>query len=235
MTTHYPLFPSTRAPENVRPLPQRSRRRGSAMILKRLLDVAVSAVLLMLLSPVLLIVAGLVLAGLGAPVLFRQWRPGLGGRPFILFKFRTMTIDPRSDGERMTRLGSFLRSASLDELPQLWNVLRGDMSLVGPRPLLMEYLPRYSPLQARRHEMEPGITGWAQVNGRNTVSWDERFRMDVWYIDHWSIGLDLKILLLTVGRVLRRSGVRAPGEVTMTEFLGTSAQAGSQDLPNGCD
>ncbi|HLY75205.1 MAG TPA: sugar transferase [Planctomycetota bacterium] len=199
------------------------------------MDVAVSAVLLILLSPVLLIVAGLVLAGLGAPVLFRQWRPGRDGRPFTLFKFRTMTIGPRSDGERMTRLGSFLRSASLDELPQLWNVLRGDMSLVGPRPLLMEYLPRYSLQQARRHEMKPGITGWAQVNGRNTVCWDERFRLDVWYIDHWSLGLDFKILLLTIGRVLRRSGVKAPGEVTMTEFLGTPAEEGTRDLPKSCD
>ncbi|HEV3028517.1 MAG TPA: sugar transferase [Planctomycetota bacterium] len=205
-----------------------------SLLLKRVLDVAVSLVLLILLSPLLVLLAGLVLAVLGPPVLFRQWRPGLGGKPFLLAKFRTMKLGQFADGERMTRLGSFLRSASLDELPQLWNVLRGDMSLVGPRPLMMQYLPRYSPQQARRHEMRPGITGWAQVNGRNAIGWDERFRMDVWYIDHWSFGLDVKILLLTARRVLSRSGVRAPGEATMTEFLGNPARSESTDLPRGC-
>ena len=221
MNTESSLAPSVRAPEEAQS--GHVRRRSGLLFLKRIFDMTVAAVLLILLSPVLLIVALLVLAGLGTPILFRQWRPGLRGKPFVLYKFRTMKAGSLPDGERMTRLGSFLRSASLDELPQLWNVLRGDMSLVGPRPLMMEYLPRYSAEQARRHEMRPGITGWAQVNGRNTVGWDERFRMDVWYIDQWSPGLDFKILLLTVKRVVSRSGVRAPGEATMTEFLGNPA------------
>src|SRR5579862_6571702 len=151
------FFPATKAPDRLRSISEPARRRRGALLFKRLLDVAVSAALLILFSPVLLIVAGVVLAGLGAPVLFRQWRPGLRGKPFILFKFRTMKNGQLADGERMTRLGSFLRSSSLDELPQLWNVLRGEMSLVGPRPLMMEYLPRYSPEQARRHEMRTGI------------------------------------------------------------------------------
>jgi len=218
MKTDYPLLPAVRAPESATPPPV--RRRPRTLPVKRILDVMAAGILLILLSPVILITAVVVLAGLGAPVLFRQWRPGRGGKPFVLYKFRTMKAGLLSDGERMTRLGAVLRSLSLDELPQLWNVLRGDMSLVGPRPLMMEYLPRYSPEQARRHEMRPGITGWAQVNGRNTVGWTERFRMDVWYIDHWSLFLDFKILLLTVKRVLSRSGVRAPGEATMTEFQG---------------
>jgi len=229
MNTDTSLAPSVRAPEGVRPDPV--RRRPWTLALKRILDVSVALVLLILFSPVLLIVAGLVLVGLGTPILFRQWRPGLRGKPFVLYKFRTMKAGTLSDAERMTRLGGFLRSASLDELPQLWNVLRGDMSLVGPRPLMMEYLPRYSPEQARRHEQRPGITGWAQVNGRNTVGWDERFRMDVWYIDHWSMTLDFKILLLTVKRVLSRSGVRAPGEATMTEFLGSTASERVSEQP----
>lgn len=192
---------------------------------KRIVDIAVSAVLLILFSPVIAATALLVRLGLGSPVLFRQTRPGRGGSPFILFKFRTMKTGDGSDGERLTTLGRKIRSLSLDELPQLWNVLRGDMSLVGPRPLLMQYLPRYSPEQARRHEMRPGITGWAQINGRNTVAWDERFRMDVWYIDHWSLSLDVKILFKTAHRVLSRSGVTAPGEATMTEFMGNPAPA----------
>jgi lipopolysaccharide/colanic/teichoic acid biosynthesis glycosyltransferase len=190
---------------------------------KRAFDIAVSAALLLLFLPVIAGVALVVRIGLGSPVLFRQQRPGLGGRPFTLFKFRTMKTGSGSDGARLTGLGSKIRSCSLDELPQLWNVFIGDMSLVGPRPLLMQYLPRYSPQQARRHEMKPGITGWAQVNGRNTVGWQERFRMDVWYVDHWSPLLDLKILFMTAGRVLRRSGVTAPGEATMTEFMGDPA------------
>lgn len=198
------------------------RRRAIGMLLKRLIDVAASAVLLILLSPLLLLVAVLIRLGLGKPVLFRQQRPGLNGKPFFLLKFRTMKSGEGSDAARLTRLGSLIRSCSLDELPQLWNVLRGDMSLIGPRPLLMQYLGRYSPEQARRHEMKPGITGWAQVHGRNFLDWPERFRLDVWYVDHWSPGLDFRILLITVGKVLSRSGIRAPGEATMTEFMGNS-------------
>lgn len=200
-------------------------RRTAGLLVKRTFDIAVAATLLLLFSPVLAVVVLVVLGGLGSPVFFRQWRPGLRGKPFLLYKFRTMKVGDGSDGERLTRLGSFLRSASLDELPQLWNVFRGDMSLVGPRPLLMEYLPRYSPDQARRHEMRPGVTGWAQVHGRNTVGWTDRFRMDVWYVDHWSLLLDFRILLMTVGRVVSRSGVRAPGAATMTQFLGNAPSA----------
>lgn len=204
--------------------PEVPRRRRSAvgLGLKRIADAVAAAVLLVLLSPLLLVLAILIRIGLGRPVLFRQQRPGLDGRPFFLFKFRTMKDGDEPDAERMTPLGNFIRSCSLDELPQLWNVLRGDMSLIGPRPLLMQYLPRYSPEQARRHEMKPGITGWAQVHGRNFLDWQERFRLDVWYVDHWSPGLDFRILLKTVGKVLSRSGIRAPGEATMTEFMGNT-------------
>jgi lipopolysaccharide/colanic/teichoic acid biosynthesis glycosyltransferase len=164
---------------------------------------------------------------LGSPVFFRQTRPGLHGRPFEMVKFRTMT-DARgddgnllSDAERLTAFGRFLRASSLDELPELWNVLKGDMSLVGPRPLLMEYLPLYSPEQARRHEVRPGITGWAQVNGRNALSWDDKFKLDVWYVDHRSLWLDVKILWLTVKKVLVREGISAAGEATMSKFTGS--------------
>ena len=179
-------------------------------------------------APVFLIVAAAVAVDLGTPVLFRQRRPGLGGRPFILVKFRTMrdAVDanghPRPDAERLTRFGRFLRSSSLDELPELWNVLRGEMSLVGPRPLLMEYLPLYSPEQARRHEVRPGVTGWAQVNGRNALGWAERFALDVWYVDHRSFWLDLKICWLTVLRVVRREGISQAGQATMEPFRGTT-------------
>jgi len=219
MNTDVPLRAT---PDLATPVPLPRVRARSGLLVKRALDVVVAFTVLLIFSPILLIVGLLVLARLGVPVFFRQWRPGLRGKPFLLYKFRTMKLGPGTDGDRMTRLGNLLRSTSLDELPQLWNVLRGDMSLVGPRPLMMEYLPRYSREQARRHDMKPGITGWAQVNGRNTVDWDERFRMDVWYIDHWSLALDFKILLRTVGRVLSRSGVSAPGAATMTEFLGSS-------------
>jgi lipopolysaccharide/colanic/teichoic acid biosynthesis glycosyltransferase len=166
---------------------------------------------------------------LGSPALFRQVRPGLHGRPFMMVKFRTMTDERGADGEllpdaqRLTAFGRFLRASSLDELPELWNVLRGEMSLVGPRPLLMEYLPLYSPEQARRHEVRPGITGWAQVNGRNAVSWDERFKLDVWYVDHRSLWLDLRILWLTVRKVLVREGISAQGEATMSRFTGNKS------------
>jgi sugar transferase EpsL len=193
---------------------------------KRLGDVVVSALLLVLLSPVLAVVAVLVRAKMGSPVLFRQRRPGRDGRPFTVLKFRTMLAAPEgssveavtSDALRITPLGRFLRSTSLDELPELWNVLVGDMSLVGPRPLLSEYLGRYNETQARRHEVRPGITGWAQVNGRNATSWEERFDMDVYYVDHRSLGLDLRIVWMTIATVLRREGISAEGSATMEPF-----------------
>jgi lipopolysaccharide/colanic/teichoic acid biosynthesis glycosyltransferase len=202
---------------------------------KRTLDVVLSAGGLLLLAPVLAATALAVRLAIGSPVLFRQRRPGLHGRPFTLLKFRTMrdAVDaegnPLPDDARMTRLGHFLRSTSLDELPELWNVLRGEMSLVGPRPLLMEYLPLYTPEQARRHEVRPGITGWAQVNGRNAISWEEKFRLDVWYVDHRSLRLDLKILLLTLKQVFRREGISQEGRATMERFRGTSYDGAKND------
>jgi lipopolysaccharide/colanic/teichoic acid biosynthesis glycosyltransferase len=216
-----PAEPRRRGPE-VRSL--RSGAGGDAA--KRLLDLLVSAAALALLSPLIAATALAVAVGLGRPVLFRQVRPGLGGRPFGLVKFRTMT-DARSpdgallsDAERMTPLGRWLRRSSLDELPQLWNVLRGDMSLVGPRPLLMQYLPLYSTEQARRHEVRPGITGWAQVRGRNGLPWADRFALDVWYVDHRSLLLDLRILAMTVASVLRREGIAQRGHATVEYFRG---------------
>ena len=195
---------------------------------KRALDVLGAAVALVVLSPVMLAVAVLVRLRLGTPVLFRQARPGRDGRPFVLLKFRTMT-DARDedgellpDGERLTALGRFLRRTSVDELPELLNVLRGDMSLVGPRPLLPEYLPLYSAEQARRHEVRPGITGWAQVNGRNAVSWDDKLALDVWYVDHRSLRLDAEILGRTVANVLSGHGVSAPGHATTEKFRGST-------------
>ena len=199
-------------------------------MLKRLFDILGAVLGLLILLPIIVTLAWQVRRKLGSPVLFRQTRPGLHGKPFQLIKFRTMRnaigLDgrPLPDSERMTSFGSFLRSASLDELPELWNVLKGDMSLVGPRPLLMEYLPLYSLEQARRHELRPGVTGWAQVNGRNALSWDEKFRLDVWYVDNHSFWLDLKILALTVKKVLVREGISAAGEVTMTYFTGSSKE-----------
>jgi len=196
-----------------------------ADIVKRAFDVTVSLAALVVLSPLLGAVALAVWLALGGPVLFHQRRPGLGGKPFTLYKFRTMRpAEPGPEAERedqrLTRVGTFLRSTSLDELPELWNVLRGDMSLVGPRPLLMEYLPLYSPEQARRHTLRPGITGWAQVNGRNAISWEEKFRLDVWYVDHRSLGLDLKILALTLRKVFAREGISEAGQATVTFFRG---------------
>ncbi|WP_237673940.1 sugar transferase [Vreelandella profundi] len=195
-------------------------------MLKRLFDMFASAVGLLLISPVILVVAIQVNRNLGSPVFFRQNRPGLHGKPFGMVKFRTM-LDvydengkPLPDSERITPFGQFLRSSSLDELPELWNVLKGDMSLVGPRPLLMEYLPLYSPTQYRRHEARPGVTGWAQINGRNALSWDEKFKLDVWYVYNQSLWLDIKILFLTVKKVLVRDGISAEGEATMTKFTG---------------
>ena len=197
--------------------------------MKRLLDILAASSGLLLLSPVLLLLAVCVRSRIGRPVFFRQRRPGLGGRAFEMIKFRTMTEarddqgELLPDAERLPAFGRFLRSTSLDELPELWNVLRGDMSLVGPRPLLMEYLPLYSAEQARRHEVRPGITGWAQVNGRNALSWEEKFELDVWYVDHRSLWLDLRILWLTLSKVLRREGISAAGEVTMGRFQGSGA------------
>lgn len=194
--------------------------------MKRLMDVLLAGLALLVLGLPLSLLACLVRLRLGSPVLFRQVRPGLHGRPFTLVKFRTMTDARGQDGallpdaQRLGSFGSMLRSSSLDELPELWNVLRGDMSLVGPRPLLMEYLSLYSPEQARRHEVRPGITGWAQVNGRNALSWDERFSLDVWYVQHRTLRLDLQILWLTVRKVLTREGISAKGEATMPKFTG---------------
>jgi len=202
------------------------------MTIKRIFDVTAASAGLVLLSPVMLVVAVLVRLNLGAPILFRQVRPGLDGMPFEMLKFRSM-LDaadrsgaPRPDSQRLTRFGRILRSTSLDELPGLINVVKGDMSIVGPRPLLMEYLPLYSPEQARRHEVRPGLTGWAQVNGRNAVNWEDRFRMDVWYVDNRSLWLDLKIIAITVVKVLKRSGISADGEATMARFRGS---AGAKD------
>lgn len=196
--------------------------------MKRILDVVLAGLGLTILAPVLATTALAVRVALGSPVLFRQRRPGLHGRPFILYKFRTMreavdpTGQPLPDGDRLTRLGRFLRATSLDELPELWNVVRGDMSLVGPRPLLMDYLPLYTPAQARRHEVRPGITGWAQVNGRNALSWDERLALDVWYVDHRSLRLDLRIMVLTVWKVLAGAGINQEGQATMERFRGST-------------
>jgi lipopolysaccharide/colanic/teichoic acid biosynthesis glycosyltransferase len=195
-------------------------------MIKRLLDVSVAALILVVLSPVMLIVAILVRWKLGSPVLFRQVRPGLHGQPFRLVKFRTMRDSRDANGEllpsaqRLTHFGSILRSTSVDELPELWNVLTGDMSLVGPRPLLMDYLPLYTPEQFRRHEIRPGVTGWAQVNGRNAISWEEKFHFDVWYVDHQSFRLDAWILLLTVRKVFSREGISHVNEVGMPRFQG---------------
>ncbi|WP_134598644.1 sugar transferase [Pseudomonas aeruginosa] len=196
-------------------------------MIKRLFDIVASSLGLLLLSPVILIVAWQIRRKLGKPVLFRQVRPGVDGRPFEMIKFRTMrdAVDANGnalpDAERMTSFGNFLRSSSLDELPELWNVLKGDMSLVGPRPLLMEYLPLYSVEQFRRHEVRPGVTGWAQVNGRNALSWEEKFELDVWYVDNRSFWLDLKIILLTLKKVFVREGISADGEATMSKFTGS--------------
>ena len=193
---------------------------------KRVFDFTVALLLLVALGVPLLVVLGLVRLKMGSPVLFRQQRPGLHGRPFEMVKLRTMTNDRAANGsllpdaQRLTAFGRFLRASSLDELPELWNVLRGDMSLVGPRPLLMEYLPLYSAEQARRHEVRPGITGWAQVNGRNAIGWDEKFKLDVWYVDNRSMWLDVRILFMTLQRVLQRDGISAAGEVSMPRFTG---------------
>jgi len=199
---------------------------------KRIFDLALTIPGLILISPVLAVVALLVLIFHGRPILFRQVRPGYCAHPFAVWKFRTMTNarDAQgqllSDASRLTRLGQFLRSTSLDELPELLNVMRGEMSLVGPRPLLQQYLERYSPEQARRHDVLPGVTGWAQINGRNAISWDDKFRLDVWYADHWSLGLDVKILLTTIWKVLKREGISQEGYATSEEFWGEAEKNG---------
>ena len=196
-------------------------------MVKRSLDILVSGIGLLLLSPALCVLALMIRYQMGRVVCFRQTRPGLHGTPFQMVKFRTMrhALGPDGnllpDAERLTRLGRALRSSSLDELPELWNVLKGDMSLVGPRPLLMEYLPLYSPEQARRHDVRPGITGWAQINGRNAISWDEKFALDIWYVDNRGLWLDLKIIWLTIRKVLKREGISAAGEATMPKFKGS--------------
>ena len=203
------------------------RKLGRSSVLKRVLDLVGASVGLLLLSPLMAFIALLIRFMMGPPILFRQVRPGLHGKPFVMYKFRTM-LDLRDeqgnllpDEQRLTPLGRFLRSTSLDELPELFNVLKGDMSLVGPRPLLMEYLDRYTPEQFRRHEVKPGITGWAQVNGRNALTWEEKFELDVWYVDHWNLWLDLKILALTLWKVIKREGINHPGQATMEEFKGS--------------
>ena len=197
--------------------------------MKRIFDLLLTIPGIILISPIIAVITFLVRTKLGSPVLFTQLRPGLNGKPFRIYKFRTMTDERDSEGnllpdaERLTRFGRFLRSTSLDELPELINVLKGDMSLVGPRPLLLEYLERYSPEQARRHEVRPGITGWAQVNGRNAISWEDKFKLDVWYVDNWSLALDVKILWLTLIKVFKREGINQEGKATMEKFVGTKA------------
>ncbi len=194
---------------------------------KRVFDVIAASVALVLLSPLILLLGLAILIEFGPPIIFRQWRPGFRGQPFRIYKFRSMTEaqdesgKPLSDSVRLTSLGRLMRSLSLDELPELVNILRGEMSVVGPRPLLMEYLPLYTPQQMRRHDAYPGLTGWAQVNGRNALDWETRFQLDVWYVDHWSFWLDLKIIGLTAWTVLRREGISQPGRATMEYFKGT--------------
>jgi lipopolysaccharide/colanic/teichoic acid biosynthesis glycosyltransferase len=201
-------------------------QKGWPLLLKKALDRTAAAVGLVATAPIMAATAAAIATTLGRPVVFRQVRPGLGGKPFTIIKFRTMrdAVDasgrPLPDAERLTKVGRFIRGASLDELPQLLNVLRGELSLVGPRPLLMQYLPRYSAEQARRHDVLPGITGWAQIHGRNSVDWAERFRLDVWYVDNWSLALDAKILLQTVRSVVLREGISKEGHATMYEFMG---------------
>jgi len=203
--------------------------------LKRVFDVISALIGLILLSPLLSVVAVMVRLKLGSPVFYRQQRPGLHGRPFELIKFRTMTDEQDPDGkllpdsERLPAFGKFLRSTSMDELPELLCVLKGDMSLVGPRPLMMKYLPRYTPEQARRHEVKPGITGWSQVNGRNASSWERKFELDVWYVDHWNLWLDLKILMMTLVAVFSREGINQPGEATASEFMGAEQNCRSDE------
>jgi sugar transferase EpsL len=195
--------------------------------MKRCFDLSIAVGTCIVLSPVMALIAGLIRLTMGSPVIFRQTRPGVHGKPFTIYKFRTMTASHDehgrllSDGDRLTRVGTFLRSTSLDELPELFNVLKDDMSIVGPRPLLMQYLKLYTAEQMRRHEVKPGITGWAQVNGRNALTWEARFALDVWYVDHWSMWLDMKIVLLTIWKILCREGIHQPGQATVVYFTGS--------------
>ena len=203
-------------------------------MIKRMLDIAISGTALILLSPVYAVLAYQVKKNLGSPVLFRQQRPGLNGQPFEMIKFRSMkdAYDaegrPLADHQRLTRFGNMLRASSLDEIPELWNVLKGEMSIVGPRPLLMEYLPLYNAEQARRHQVRPGITGYAQINGRNAIAWDEKFKLDTWYVDNQSLALDVKIMFKTVQKVLSRADINAEGEATMSKFTGNADQDQAQ-------
>ncbi|BAY86795.1 sugar transferase [Calothrix parasitica NIES-267] len=209
---------------------ERSQRISRAI--KSVLDRVVAATALLLLSPIILIVSIAINFRMGSPLIFSQPRPGKDGKIFRFYKFRTMTDERDAEGNllddelRMTAFGEFLRESSLDELPQLWNVVKGDMSIVGPRPLLVQYLERYTPEQARRHEVKPGITGWAQINGRRLLdgNWEKKFRLDVWYVDNWSLWLDLKIILMTVGKVLRKEEISQPGHATGAEFMGSKAE-----------
>jgi sugar transferase EpsL len=204
-----------------------SPRRGVQM--KRLFDLSVAIILFLILAPIFFFLSSLVYLKMGRPILFIQTRPGRNGTPFKLYKFRTMTVarEPHSqflpDAERLSSFGRFLRNSSLDELPELFNVLKGEMSLVGPRPLLMQYLDRYTPEQARRHEAKPGITGWAQVNGRNAISWEDKFKFDVWYVDHRSFWFDIRIIFLTIWKIMKREGINQPGQVTTEEFRGSKS------------
>jgi sugar transferase EpsL len=202
---------------------------------KRFVDIILGAAALVVLSPLLIFIALAIRWKMGRPVIFGQVRPGFKGRPFTLYKFRTM-MDQRDpyglllpDAERLPSFGQLLRKTSLDELPEFWNVLKGEMSLVGPRPLLLQYLDRYTPVQARRHEVKPGITGWAQVNGRNAITWEEKFSLDVWYVDNRSFALDMKILAMTLWKVHGREGISAEGEATMPEFMGTTPTSGKSE------
>jgi sugar transferase EpsL len=198
---------------------------------KRLVDLTLTCLGLIIISPLILLIATCVRIFIGSPVFFRQVRPGHGGKPFKVYKFRSMNEKMDAEGnllpdvERLTRLGKFLRTTSLDELPELINVLKGEMSLVGPRPLLMQYLERYSSEQARRHDVLPGVTGWAQINGRNALTWQAKFKLDIWYVDNWSVGLDIKILFLTFWKVLKREGISQPGHATAEEFMGNDRQS----------
>ncbi len=202
---------------------------GVNSIIKRCLEIIMSMLIIVVISPLIVILRAIIRLKLGSPIIFKQLRPGKDGKIFTMYKFRTMSDKKDENGQllsdelRMTKLGNFLRSTSLDELPELLNVLKGDMSFVGPRPLLVEYLDRYTAEQNRRHQVKPGITGWAQVNGRNAISWDEKFKLDVWYVDNWSLGLDIRILFMTVFRVLKRDGISQQGNVTMSKFTGSNS------------
>jgi len=218
------------------PNPVRIFTTGDRTIIKRIFDIIISSVLLIVLSPVLLLLAVVIAITMGRPVIFSQLRPGLHGNLFAMYKFRTMTNAKDAQGKflpdavRLTALGRFLRSTSLDEFPEFYNVLKGEMSLIGPRPLLPEYLARYTPRQARRHEVLPGITGWAQINGRNTISWEDKFEMDVWYVDHRTFWLDMQIFFLTIYKIVRREGISSKGEATMQVFTGEKAEINQQNM-----